>query len=218
MKEAIQEAIGNDGWWIGKYTGPLMQLAQLLGEPVPARIDGPLLDKLVVRQPSEAHRNSLSSRYGTGAFPLHTDGAHHAVVPKYVILRMTSERESSRGTVLMDFRNSLDPHQAGVLSHEPWIVRTGRRAFLSSILDGKSLRFDFDIMVPALPGSARAPGIVRAVAASARSTVLKWTQHLTVIIDNHRVVHGRESVTPELLETEERQLERILVREDELEI
>lgn len=218
MIQEIQDAVHKCGWWVGGYDAPLSTLARALGTPVPARANGPLLDLLTVRCSIDAHPNSLSSRHGCGAFPIHTDGAHHVIVPKYVILRMTSQRPSERGTILVDFRASLRSDEEKMLRHELWIVRTGRRAFLAPILDGPYLRFDFDIMSPALPIKAITAGIVRDVCVRAPSLVVKWHHCHTLLIDNHRIVHGREASTVRDSGEGNRALERILVRAHDLEV
>lgn len=205
------------GWWIGIYDGDLMSLANLLGHPVPLRSGGPKLDILTVRDRHEARDNSLSSRYGTGAFPFHNDAAHHAVVPKYVVLRYDCDNPSTRGTVLMDFREALHQRQLDVLSRELWVVRTGKRGFLSSIVEGNYLRYDPAIMTPALCTSARGEMILQTVFESARKETVLWTPQLTVVIDNHRVLHARQTRPQAESSKEERSIERILVRSYELE-
>lgn len=205
------------GWWIGHYEPPLLHLAQQLGTPVPARVNGAIVDVLVVRRPDRAHPNSLSSRHGTGAFPLHVDGTHHSAVPKYVVLRLASPKPSDRGTVLVDFRGAIQAIEETRLRHELWIIRTGRRAFLAPILDGPYLRFDFDIMSPASPQLAMTPQIVRDVCARTPQSIIKWLPNCTVVIDNHRIVHGRQAQWNSGDMQEPRQLERILVRAHELE-
>lgn len=55
-------------------------------ELVPNRQGQSVFDTLRPMNESQAHPNSLSSRYGHDQQPLHTDGAHHAKVPDLILL------------------------------------------------------------------------------------------------------------------------------------
>lgn len=217
MIRDIADTVAERGWWIGTFSGTLLALASQFGRPVPARNDGPVIDRLRVQHAEDAHLNSLSARHGTGSFPLHSDGAHHVVVPKYVVLRLASQTPSERGTILADFRRALAPEEERCLKEELWIVRTGRRAFLAPVIDGHFLRYDPGVMTHATPTAARTPSIVRNACDRARTDVVRWAFHLTVVLDNHRVLHGREASSAGEVPRQPRVLERVLVRTDELE-
>ena len=217
MMNDIVDSLSKRGWWSGYFSGQIIDLASQFGKLVPARNGGPLVDLLRVRDAQDAHPNSLSAHHGKGPFPLHSNGAHHAIVPKYVFLRLASHSPSSRGTVLADFRGALTTEEEECLKRELWIVRTGRRAFLAPVVDGIYLRYDQDVMTPAILRSAQSPHVIRDVCDRAPKEVIRWTHQMTAVIDNHRILHGREGlVLGDLLE-ENRLLERILVRNNELE-
>lgn len=213
----IIDVVTEKGWWIDSFTGDIIELATQLGRPVPARNDGPLVDSLRVQKAHEAYPNSLSARHGTGAFPLHSDGAHHAVVPKYIVLRQASDFPNLRGTIFADFRSALTLEDQAYLKDELWIVRTGRRAFLAPVLDRHYLRYDPTIMMPASPSLTRGPELIRIAANRAPKEIVRWKHHVTAVVDNHRVLHGREAPAEEESSDATRMLERVLVKTDELE-
>ena len=217
MITQISQTLSSRGWWTGHFQGELLLLARQLGHPVPTRSRGPLVDALTIRDRDRANKNSLSSRYGIGEFPFHNDAAHHQVVPKYVLLRYLNSIPSHRGTVLFDFTQSLTEFQSELISRELWIVHTGKKAFLSPILDGNYLRYDPSIMTPALGSRAKTPGILKTILATSPVEKVFWSQFTTVVIDNHRVLHSRQGQPPNGSTEENRLLERVLVRSYELE-
>ena len=84
------QVIKQKGWTVIPFKGDILEFARGLGRPVPNRRDGTLIDRLMVIDPKDAIPNSLSSRYGKGAFPFHADGAHHREVPRFLLMRLAT--------------------------------------------------------------------------------------------------------------------------------
>jgi hypothetical protein len=152
MNPEREKELCKRGWTSFSFDGDLLELASMYGTPVSARIGGSLIDLLRVKTPDKSHPSSLSARFGTGAFPFHTDGAHHEKVPHFLFMRLVEPERSSRKTLLLDFRGALNENSNQVLRSEMWRVRGGARPFLSPIVGDDFLRFDPCVMKPALSG------------------------------------------------------------------
>jgi len=205
----VQE-LAERGWTLLEYTGDLVELATRFGEPVPARAGAPLLSRLRVQAVSDGNPNSLTSRHGAGRFPFHTDGAHFAVVPRYLLLRLEAGSESQRATEVLDLVGRIDQTGLRLLQTEQWKYVAGGVALLSPILSAAGLRYDTDIMRPAVATRARAGEIIRHLIQTSRPTAINWEPAIVAVLDNHRVVHARSEGTGR---PEDRVLERVLVNE-----
>lgn len=211
----MQAAVDRRGWVVvqARSTDALLSLAGLFGEITSSRIDGPQVDELRPKLASNASLRSLSGKHGLGAFPYHTDAAHHEVPPRYVLLRLASPWPSARRTFVASLPRRLRARDREILEHDVWLVDGGRGRFLTSVLtkpDGsrEMLRFDEGCMRPA----DRAFGDARAVllgVLESRSVGIAWVPSQTVVIDNWRTLHAREGA---LVDDEDRVLERVLVR------
>lgn len=146
---------------------------------------------------TEAHPNSLSSRYGLEAQPLHTDGAHLRRPPDVVILH---NRTTSRTSTALW---SPDNAQA-VINENAWrsgifTVATGRHKFLASALDQSALRLDPGCMTPA--DQLAREVLQEAQDARTNCTEFAWsTPGTTLVINNRRALHARNPVDPGDLE------------------
>lgn len=197
-----------------KTRDDLVELADALGEITPSRVAGPAVDELRPKSATEASPRSLSGLHGLDAFPFHTDAAHHALPPRFVLLRFASERASKCRTLIAVTPRRLSKKDREILEHDVWVVDGGRgRRFLTSILthpDGYSrpmLRFDEGCMRPADKSLGEARAVVFRIL-EGRRVALEWAPGLAVVIDNWRALHARDAA---LAGEEERVLERILV-------
>lgn len=90
------------GWASSSGTiAQVQQEAALLGwKEVPVRRGGPAISTLRPVDRTEAEPNSLSARYGKGAQPLHTDGAHLPEPPtsSSSLVRPPARRQHVSGT------------------------------------------------------------------------------------------------------------------------
>lgn len=152
---------------------------------------------IAVLRPSRqesARRDSLSGKYGLGAFPLHTDGAHLRVPPDIVLLQATVPAHAA--TLLLRPNEILLNAEAEALKNGVFSVRVGRAGFYSHALnDIGLLRFDPGCMQPLDPLARRAYGWLLGQTALAVPYGWKDTSNL-LVIDNTRTLHGRSSVAP----------------------
>jgi hypothetical protein len=198
-----------------RNTADLLSLAESLGEVTPSRAGGPPVDELRPKPSSEAQPRSLSGQHGLGAFPYHTDAAHHLLPPRYVLLRLASERRSVVKTLVASLPRRLRLNDRQTLEHDVWLVDGGRGRFLTSVLshvDGQScemFRFDEGCMRPADKTCGAARTVILRILAN-RGVAIEWVPARTIVLDNWRTLHAREGAP---LDDADRVLERVLVRE-----
>jgi L-asparagine oxygenase len=205
----VMAELAENGWTLVECSGDLLELAATLGEPVPARTGGPLVSRLRVQNADEGNPNSLTSRHGCGRFPFHTDGAHFDFVPRFLLLRLEAGTTSRRPTELFDLLGSVDEQQLRLLRTEQWKFRAGGVSLMSPIVSQSGLRYDTDIMRPAVETRGEAGKLISRMIAKSRPDSIDWVSGLVLILDNHRMLHARSAGTGA---PENRILERVLVR------
>lgn len=191
-------------------------LANFLGIPQSESRDGQVI-KLVRPQPeSLSHPNTLSSRYGTGSFPFHTDAAYWHSPLRYLLLRCINPGEGGRPTLLVDSHSCITADEWDLLRNSVCIV-AGRRSFLSPIAKscaghGNMVRFDKDCMKANSRAAEEALAIVFAKTTGDNTTEINWRSNSLLIVDNYRMLHARGSSR---LPDPERLHQKILVAEVE---
>lgn len=185
----VETAI-KDGWAVGQTTLQALRVgAKLDGwSEVTQREGDPAVTDLRPVSAVAARAKSLSAKYGTGAQPLHTDGAHLEFPPDVVILAAVSP--SLTPTLLWKGRSWEAPVKDGI-----FVVRSGGAAFLTTAWADGRFRFDPGCMEPA---DARARAVVEHFEeVRQRATRHEWTESGQVlVIDNTRSLHARAEVAP----------------------
>lgn len=177
-------------------------LGHLLGTPIPGRPSGPLIDHLHPMVAADARPRSLSALHGVDAFPLHTDGAHHRVPPRYVLMRLADEAHCETPTLLarIDPR-SLLRRDVTLLARETWLVRGGfGRTFFAPVLDNSRMimRFDPGCMTQPLGTQLTGARILSRMFAATQVVRIDWEPGRTLVIDNWTVFHGRPQVVTDV--------------------
>jgi alpha-ketoglutarate-dependent taurine dioxygenase len=183
-----------------KPSWPTTKVAAFLGRAT-ALPNVPDVHHLVPKSVAAATPSSYSGNYGLGQFPLHTDLAHWARPPRYLLLRCVVGSPNV-ATQLLDGQSLID-----TIGHDQlWraLVRprrplSGRRELLRLLeqgSDGALLRWDFLYIRPASEYSkAVYDGVVQFLRmASPEGHYLRQPGD-TVIVDNWRMLHGRSSIT-----------------------
>ncbi|MFG2994212.1 TauD/TfdA family dioxygenase [Streptomyces sp. NPDC048257] len=186
------------GWAVGQASMAQVRLdaAMLKWTEVPTRRGGPALSTLRPVDQAEAEPNSLSSRYGKGAQPLHTDGAHLLNPPDIVVL--ACETTSTTPTRLW---NGMlrGPYVEGVgqpVQHGVFLISSGNDSFFDVAYTRRRLRFDPGCMLPCDARARRAAQYFEEALGSAIDH--RWTEPSQVLlIDNRRVLHARSSAIDE---------------------
>lgn len=200
----IAARIRRDGFaFIKAYRPDLstLDVTRHLGNQI-ALPDIPDVQRLVPKPLSKATPNSYSGNYGLGQFPLHTDLAHWARPPRYMLLRcVVGSPEVS--TYVLNGKSILE-----AIGREPLrrtLVRprrplNGQRQLLrllDSVGDGRSLiRWDFLYIRPAGDFSNTVYTEVVSWLRNATPEALSLvTPGDTLVIDNWRMLHGRSHIT-----------------------
>jgi L-asparagine oxygenase len=146
-----------------------------------------------------AKQNTLSSRYGTGAFPFHTDTAHWDHPARYLGLYCVDPGEGRRATLLLDSRVwVLDDDEQDLACRALWAtghVRPRFCTFAKKAGDGLKIRYDMDCMKPMTKEAHGLKALVDARIQDCRSMRIEWEPQNLLIIDNRRMLHARASST-----------------------
>jgi hypothetical protein len=177
--------------------------------PIASRPGGKAIEVLEPTKEEDAHRRSISARYGTGRQPLHSDCAHHQVPPALLLLSV--DEPSDVPTLLWGFEPALfNGQQLMDMREGLFTVRTGSSAFLAPALDRGRLRFDPVCMTPADSRAARTAALLEDVTKAA--TAFDWTEPGRVLaIHNHRLLHARDDASRE----PDRVIKRLAIRINE---
>lgn len=139
-----------------------------------------------------ARPNTLSSRFGLGEFPLHTDCADDEHPPRYVLLATALPRTAA--TLVYDTRDRHGPLADD--GHALFRV-AGRRACHYSRLRerrpaGSMLRYNPVTHTPLNGAATAVETAIKACRTSADR--IDWTNTRLAVIDNWVCLHGRERV------------------------
>jgi hypothetical protein len=210
----IHANLRSAGWLRGHFECVLPELpaqlkafAEQLGQLTKGR-DGRPIEVLSPRSHASAFRRSLSAMHGRGMFPLHTDGAHLARPPRYVLLACVAVGRPSVPTVLARADElDLDRSDISALEATPFLVRNGRQSFYATVIDaGKNrMRYDRGCMMPTAESSWLATRLDQALEQALHHPI-EWCPGDLVVIDNWRVLHGRG------IQAEQASEDRILLR------
>ncbi len=210
--DVLRGELEERGWALtcATTTKNLVAIASRLGTPIETRRGAGVVDVLTARVESDAPKRSLSGKHGLGRFPSHTDFAHYRNPPRWVLLR--ASESSGCATLIADTRRlELSPTERSAVAGALWIVNPGRRPFLASALsrDGRTVRYDAACMHTAHARWAPMTTLFADAIAHLPSEQIVWYPTRVLILDNTRIVHGREPVPS----SKYRQLQRVVVEE-----
>ncbi len=163
---------------------------------------------------SKASENTLSSRYGMGAFPFHTDCAHWEVPAKYLCLYCMNPGLSRRATFLIDTQKWIWEEDERIsLINSVW-TRALLKPKLCTLADesGKSLsiRYDMDCMKPVTEDAKQLLKLIQKKIDASATINIEWHVGEILILDNKRMLHARG---PSSKMDSDRMLKRMLVGE-----
>lgn len=174
----------------------LLDILKPLGN---VRVDprSPEAVRVIRPQPfSSAKENTLSSRYGTAAFPFHTDTAHWAHPAQYLVLFCVNPGEGQRPTLIQDSRNwPLGPAEYELACKALW--RTGHlQPKLCTLAEPTSsstmaVRYDRDCMRPMTAEARRLEGLLDVWISCASTVEITWEPQSLLVLNNRRMVHAR---------------------------
>lgn len=160
-----------------------------LGCVVP--LNGQAVQKLVPKVEAEATSQSFSKRHGRGLFPLHTDTAFWARPARFVVLFASSKSPTATRVLPLQHtqdlmaaargRNPIFQRQTinGTIYSHPWIDDIGCCTL-----------YDPCYMQPA--NHAGVDFVAATLESAAYVRRITWTGTNALVIDNWRVLHGRD--------------------------
>jgi alpha-ketoglutarate-dependent taurine dioxygenase len=218
--DKITAEVSERGWSVTELfredRSRFLSLANSLGVPIPSRRSGAIVDTLAPIKPHLAPPRSMSALHGEGAFPFHTDAAYLTLPPKYVLLRIVSNAECSRDTLLIDMNElGLPASLRRRLCNEVWLVNGGRGRFYSPIINcdviqGNAIvRYDLNCMRAITEQAEESGRSFNGFLMNAPYKAYSWIHDQVLVIDNWRMLHARG---PKPARSEnDRILERILI-------
>jgi len=194
----------------------LVNIALAIGTPRRALRASGIVDSLIAKNIEVAYQNSLSSRFGLDEFPFHTDDAV-SVLPSRFVLLLAKKGGYLADTALLDGRqiiNCLPIDLRADINEAVFYVRNGTSSFTSTIVDQtrQFIRFDPSVMRPTGRRSEQIFSSLSFLIKTAKPTLVGWDDTVLLIVDNHRVLHGRCAL-PQSAMTGDRVLLRISVKE-----
>jgi hypothetical protein len=197
----IEQALSRHGYCLAPAIDDV-KLSQLAASLGPASIDPRNPYALRNIQPQDfpsAAANTLSSRYGLGSFPFHTEAAHWRIPPTLLLLHCVCPGSGSRPTLLTDIDGwQLEEETRHLLCEGVWRARHVH-PFLcrlgSSVGGNLRLRYDPACMYPRSPTACQAAKRIEAILDRVDPLEFLWRKGDLLIIDNRRVLHGRGSAT-----------------------
>jgi hypothetical protein len=178
---------------------PTAQVAALFG-PVASMHGIAAVQILTPRERETSPPNIYSGNFGTGEFPLHTDMAHWAIPPRFLLLRCVVGSHEVP-TRLLDSAVILAQLPCDILART---LARPRRPFGHSqhLLrlwqtenDSPLFRWDRLFLTPASTNSVEVFGAVtRLLDSASPADVILSNPGDTLIVDNWRMLHGRAPV------------------------
>jgi len=170
-------------------------IAESLGQPAGGRA-GADRETLTPRTRAQSHARSQSASHGLGALPVHVELSHRLVPCRYVVLGCMDPGRPTCATTTVEWRSAgFTPDETRLLKAAPLLIRNGRASFYSTALpaDGRFLRWDAECVEPV---DARGREAVEVL--MRRLSSLTAERHLLeageiLVIDNWRLLHGREA-------------------------
>ncbi len=208
LGRALREA-RRTGWTLARMDLPdvVHKVADVGATVVPTRPGEAPMKVLRPFDADSAAPSSLSAAYGRGCFPLHTDGAHLASPPDFVLLQ--AAHPTHVPTLLRIVEKGMTPRQRDDAGRGMFLLGRGSSARLTRCVteDGR-WRFDLGCMKP-LDDASRSTSLH--LTKGDDLICYEWADTTSVLIlDNRQVLHGR----PDVSGNPERTLLRLMLRFD----
>lgn len=170
-----------------------VEFAKCFGNPIPLA-DGLVVKTLRVSPSGEAKSNTLSERFGTGAFPFHTDTAFWPRPARLVLLRAVGG-DLRRPTMLIPFSSIVGAFAPIQLRQGAWLCDTGHRKTYTTMyfeqggLSG--LRYDPNCMVPANKAAREVDEVLRPSCFDIMGELVEWCPNRVAVVPNWTYLHAR---------------------------
>ena len=169
-----------------------LSATESLGPLLP--LNGRRVQRLVPKERAAAKSNSFSQRHGRSAFPLHTDTAFWDEPARFIVLFSSGMSQSATRVLSVNDTNNL---MASARCDNPIFLRKTIKGAVYSHPwgDAAELNALYDPCCMSAANVAAQEFEEEALKAWERSHRLCWRGNTALVIDNWRVMHGRESCT-----------------------
>lgn len=204
MSTPLAQAVAANGYALIPRHQPdlaTIEAVSLLGTPL--TLTGfSTVQELRPHEASDAAPNTYSGNFGIGEFPMHTDLAHWAVPPRYLVLRCI-QGAPEVATGVIDGNILIDNFGITLLRRilvQPRRPLGNGKQLLRLIdcfedFDAPVLRWDSIYLRPATVESEKAFALVaKHIASIARDDVVLLAPGDTLVVDNWRMIHCRSHV------------------------
>lgn len=145
-----------------------------------------------------ARKNTLSSRYGLAAFPLHSDGANMPIPPKYVAIQFCGPSSHLVDFNILDcsplFKTDLFLNNRSELLFS---VNSGKSKYITRIFKNEIFRFNPCIMTPL--NNISKSFLKKMEEIYKDQLIFNPKDQEIIIIDNYRCLHSRGIVRESLI-------------------
>ena len=172
------------------------RISEFLGHCIEGRA-GAIRETVTPRNRAEAHPRSQSVTYGLDALPLHVELSHRPAPCRYVLLGCFNPGDPGSATTMLEWRGlGFTSDEIALLKGAPILVRNGRNSFYTTAIppDGRFLRYDAECVEAVDTRGRTALETIQARLSSAESVAHTWRRGEILVIDNWRILHGREAV------------------------
>jgi alpha-ketoglutarate-dependent taurine dioxygenase len=187
----------------------LLNISNHIGQIVPQR-NGHMIFTLTPTEGENSTKGTFSNRYGFNPFPLHTDAAFWTIPIRYILL--SSAHPSCCNTILVSVNsllNRLENNDKKNALKAIFKVRTTHSQFYSSLFFNENnvsgVRYDSTCMFPANNSAKLFTLTMNEL--EIPEIRIQWTGKNAIIIDNWRMLHGRNTA----FKDEKRELKRIYI-------
>ncbi len=203
----LSQTIEKDGWVvIDEYSGDLLNLMERICSKLKLDISFHNYKKLIPKDKNEVEHFSLSSAYGLKEFPLHTDGAEYKTPPRFLVLRALSD--SPTETFIADANSILNNKN---VCNSKWSIKT-KDGIVNTKIYEQHPKYNIEFIrfnrLSMKCDEGEKLDVYKAIDNLNISSII-WTENKTIIIDNWRVLHGRQTIIED--DYEKRIIERLQV-------
>lgn len=175
----------------------LQKVSRHLGAPIKGR-NSQIVEVLTPKDTNEAHRNSLSKKYGKDKLPFHIDMAHQRLPCHYLAFACSGAKGEVAPTLLLEQSNlELTAESSAALKSAVFLVKNGKRSFYANVKeDGASyLRWDPGCMYPQDPSADTISRELLNLSGHSEVKTVDWSVGALLVVDNWRMFHSRGVVS-----------------------
>ena len=170
--------------------------AELLGRPTAGRA-GATRETIVPCVRSKANPRSQSAAHGLDILPLHAELCHRPIPCRYVVLGCVDPGKSCSATTTLDWRTlRFTSDEMALLKGAPLLVRNGRKSFYSTAIpsDERFFRYDGECIEAVDVRGRAALAAIHTRLSLVAPAAHRLQRGDILVIDNWRILHGREAV------------------------